>query len=431
MQTWKAGIAKAIVTPAKPLWLAGYGGIRQAEGKRHDLWVKALALEAEEGKRALLLTSDLLGLSKPMVDRLCAALQQRFGLERSQVMLTYSHNHCAPVTSETLLDYYPLDAAQWAAVDEYTQWLEDQIIAVIGEALSTLVPATLSAGMGETNFAVNRRNNREAEVSDILAAGMLLNGPTDHSVPVLAVRTQDDRLVAVIFGYACHTTTLNDCLWCGDYAGYAQIAVEQQFPGVTAMFWAGCGGDQNPLPRRSVALCEQYGIMLAEAVTAVLTRPMRPISAQLYTASTTVTLPYERHPTYQELEADTHSDNAIRKRWATRLLETPDADRTFAPSYPYTVQVWRLGDEQLWISLGAEAVVDYALRFKREYGPDTWVVGYAHDMVAYIPSRRVWEEGGYEGGYLYEYGLPAYRWASNVEDLIAAAVAQLAIRGGL
>ena len=50
------------------------------------------------------------------------------------------------------------------------------------------------------------------------------------------------------------------------------------------------------------------------------------------------------------------------------------------------------------IGMGAETVVDYALRFKREFGPGTWVCGYADDMIAYIPSRRVWEEGRLRGG---------------------------------
>jgi hypothetical protein len=47
-------------------------------------------------------------------------------------------------------------------------------------------------------------------------------------------------------------------------------------------------------------------------------------------------------------------------------------------------------------------------------------------MIAYIPSRRVWEEGGYEGGAnLYEYGRPALRWAGDVEDRISTAVQKL------
>jgi hypothetical protein len=78
------------------------------------------------------------------------------------------------------------------------------------------------------------------------------------------------------------------------------------------------------------------------------------------------------------------------------------------------------------IGMGAETVVDFALRFKNEFGQRTWVCGYADDMISYIPSRRVWEEGGYEGGArLYEYGRPAYRWAGDVEKRIAASVHKL------
>jgi hypothetical protein len=60
--------------------------------------------------------------------------------------------------------------------------------------------------------------------------------------------------------------------------------------------------------------------------------------------------------------------------------------------------------------------------FKQKYGARTWVSGFAHELTAHIPSRRVWEEGGYEGGYLGEYGLPAMRWAGDLEDRIAAGV---------
>jgi hypothetical protein len=59
------------------------------------------------------------------------------------------------------------------------------------------------------------------------------------------------------------------------------------------------------------------------------------------------------------------------------------------------------------------------------FGPTTWTNGFSHDLTSYIPSRRVWEEGGYEGGYLGEYGLPAMRWAADVEDRISAGVRRL------
>ncbi len=40
---WKAGVARAVITPEKSVWLAGYGAKRKPDGKLHDLWVKALA----------------------------------------------------------------------------------------------------------------------------------------------------------------------------------------------------------------------------------------------------------------------------------------------------------------------------------------------------------------------------------------------------
>ncbi len=72
--------------------------------------------------------------------------------------------------------------------------------------------------------------------------------------------------------------------------------------------------------------------------------------------------------------------------------------------------------------MGAETVVDYSLRFKRDYGPGTWVCGYADDMISYILSRRVCEQESYEGGWsLYEYRCPAFRWAGDIEERIAGA----------
>jgi hypothetical protein len=193
------------------------------------------------------------------------------------------------------------------------------------------------------------------------------------------------------------------------------------------MFFPGCGADQNPLPRRDLHLCERYGSMLAAAVEEVLVQPMEPVAPILRTAFSFVELPYERNPTRAELEEATRAERVIRARWAQRMLRKLDAGEVFSRSYPYPVQVWRVGADMLFIGLGAEAVVDYALRFRQQYGPKTWVCGYTNDLVAYIPSLRVWREGGYEGGsYVYEYGRPADRWDSTVETRVVETVERLA-----
>ncbi len=424
--SWKAGVAKAVITPEKSVWLAGYGSKRAPDGKLHDLWMKAMALEDSDGRRVVIITSDFQGVPKVMSDRVFKQIYQQFKLERAQVLLTFSHNHCGPRLGDDLVDYYPVDPEQVALVEEYTDLMVTKCVTMVGESLAKLSPASLQIGEGRAAFAVNRRNNREADVPDLMAKGTPLVGPVDHAVPVMTVTRPNGKLEAVLFGYACHPTTLSFLTWCGDYPGFAQLELEKNHPDTTAMFVNTCGGDQNPLPRRKVELCEKYGHMLAVGVEEALKQPLKPVSSGLRTAFEIIDLPYLNVVSREELSGLLQDANTIKARWAARLLQKLDTGDKFESAYPYPVHAWQLGKEMLIIGMGAETVVDYALRFKREFGEGTWVCGYADDMISYIPSRRVWEEGGYEGGYnLYEYGRPAFRWSGDIEDRIAASIHKL------
>jgi hypothetical protein len=54
-----------------------------------------------------------------------------------------------------------------------------------------------------------------------------------------------------------------------------------------------------------------------------------------------------------------------------------------------------------------------------------WVSGYTNDVMAYIPSRRIWKEGGYEGGGAMIYGSHPTRWSENTEEHITTTVMDL------
>ena len=437
--SWKAGTATADITPTESHWMAGYGGrTRPADGTLHPLFIKVLALEDARGHRAIVLSSDLLGIPQSIYDRTCAQLKQRFGLERAQIMLNASHSHCTPVLRAALYDAYPLPEEQKPVIERYSQALEAKIVETVGQAFAALAPARVAAGQGVTRFAVNRRNNPEGSVPKLIAENAL-KGPSDHAVPVLAVSAPNGALKGVVFGYACHNTTLSFYQWCGDYAGFAQIALERNHPGAVAMFFMGCGADQNPLPRREVFLAQRYGEMLASAVEEVLLQNPAVLKPTLATAHELASLNLGPAPTPDELEklavVATGKQPTTETRWAARLLAETKAGKTFARTYPYPVQVWQLGGKQLWITLGGEVVVDYALRFKKSFGSETWVAGYVNDVMAYIPSARVLAEdkpprapgrSGYEGNTsMYVYGQPAHRWADDVEDTIAASVEKL------
>lgn len=163
--------------------------------------------------------------------------------------------------------------------------------------------------------------------------------------------------------------------------------------------------------------------MLSHAVDKVLGTNMKPISASLSPAFSYVDLAYEELVDLERLRPIAGGNRPLQARWATRMIDKIEAGETFSDRYPYPVQAWKMGNELLFIGMGGEAVVDYSLRIKQEFSQRTWVCGYANYMAAYIPSRRVWEEGGYEGGpHLDEYGHPAWRWKGDVEDRIAVAV---------
>jgi neutral ceramidase len=424
-ETWKAGTAKVNITPDAPLWMAGYASrTMPASGKMTDLWAKSLVLEDPQGRRAVLVTLDLVGIERKLSTAVCEKLQMQYGLERSQIALNCSHTHSGPVVARNLrpMHFYSLDKAQQEQILAYADKLEAAVIEAVGKAIENLAPARLQWASGKTDFAVNRRNNKEPDVPMLREQGKLV-GPSDHDVPVLAVKDTDGKLKAVAFGYACHSTVLSGYDWSGDYPGFAQIELEKAHPDCLALFWAGCGADQNPIPRRTKELAEKYGKMLATAVDEVLAQPMTPIAGSLTAKYTEVPLALAALPTREELVAQTNDTNKYIVMRAKMLLEDIDAGQPLSPTYPYPVQLWRLGPDVQWYFLGGEVVVDYAIRIKAEQSSTkTWVAGYSNDVMAYIPSRRVLTEGGYEGGgAMVYYGLPTV-WSEQVEAQIIEVV---------
>ena len=423
---WKAGAARAVITPETPMWMSGYGSRNKpAEGKLTDLHAKVLVLEDEGERRAVLITLDLVGIDQTLTRDICTALADKYGLARHQIGICTSHTHTGPAVGKNLapLHYLQVDQLQQKLIDDYAVQLRAKVIAVVGEALNSIAPSQLAWGSGTATFAVNRRNNKEAKVPEVRTAGKLV-GPQDHDVPVLTVRDVEGNLKTVVFGYACHSTVLSFYQWSGDYPGFAQIAFEENNPGCQAMFFAGCGADQNPLPRRTVKLARHYGRRLATAVeTVVLTSQMSPVRGSLTTSYQDIDLPLAKLPTREDITKDTASTNKYTTARARMLLEQLDDGQSLAGTYPYPIGVWQIGDEVQFVLLGGEVVVDYALRLKAELqGRRTWVAGYANDVMAYIPSRRVLAEGGYEGGgSMVYYGLPTI-WAPELENAIVTEV---------
>lgn len=415
--SWKAGVAKISIVPEGSLWMAGYAArVKPSEGTTQTLWAKALALEDANGARSVIVTADMLGFTRVLSMRIASRVQREFGIPRERLLLNASHTHCGPVIERQLAAAYDASESQWADVDRYTDDLENRVVRVIGESLKSAQPVTLGFARGSAGFARNRRTSFDPR------------GPVDHDVPVLRVTARNGKPLAVMFGYACHNTTLGGdyCKLHGDFAGSAQIEIEKANPGALALFVTGCGADANPSRRGSPEAADQNGAELAHATAKAMGGTVSRLSGPLRAAYREVSLVFDTAPSRTDLEGRLADPNKYAVRHARNMLERISREGRLPTEYPYPVQVWRFGKDLTLVALAGEVVVDYTLRLKRELGSEKlWVAGYSNDVFAYIPSERILQEGGYEGGgAMIYYGQPG-PWAPGVEYSIIKAVHEL------
>ncbi len=425
---WKAGIASMVITPEESLWMAGYASRDHvSEGILHDLWTKVLVLEDADGNKAVLITNDLLEIPKISSDRIRDRLEKKYGLTRAQVILNCSHTHTGPVLYDALSNWYPLDEEQLTKITAYTDKIENLIVDLVGTALNRMEPADIYSGNGIARFQVNRRNNPEALSTQIND----LKGPNDYAVPVLKITDRSGKLLAIVFGYACHPTVLNFYLFSGDYPGFAQKEIEKLYPGTTAMFFQGAGADQNPLPRRSVPLAQQYGRTLAAAVDRVLNEEMQRLEPSLSTGYSEINLQFANPPPSKtdllQHISDTSDTPDYLKLTAKTLLQRLDRGEVFDTVYPFPCQVWSVGNQAI-IALGGELVIEYAIELKKIFGQDIFVMGYSNDIMAYIPSETILKEGGYEGTRSPFFTTP---WNMNIQSAIINEMIRLAEKAGI
>jgi hypothetical protein len=425
---YKAGTGRILITPDKPIYMSGYASRdHPSEGVIHDLWAKALAIEDHKGNRVVIVTTDLVGLPRSISDIVAARVEKAYGIDRAQLVLNSSHTHTGPLIRHNLETMFELKPEDSQVVADYAATLTEKLVMVVGAALKDLAPANVWFGNGRATFAINRRENTPKGV----IIGENPAGPVDPDVPVVKVTAPDGKLRAVLFGYACHNTTLTGQFYriSGDYAGFAQIAIEEANPGATALFVMLCGGDQNPHPRSTLELARQHGGELAAEVNRVLGEKLTRVHGATRAAFQITELGFA--PQSREgFEARLQETNVYRVRHAKAMLRLYD-DGNPIRRYSYPVQAIQFGRDLTFVALGGEVVVDYALRIKREYGSKGIIVaGYSNDVMSYIPSLRVLKEGGYEASdSMIYYGLPG-PYDEQVEDHIMTTVGQVMKRVG-
>lgn len=387
--SWHVGAAARVITPERPMRLAGYGmRTENSTGTLQDLHAKAVVFEDGVGSRAVVVGIDVLGISRELREAVEAACREEFGHPPSSLLLNASHTHFGPEYREDGWGVWGVDETHDRRARTYFDRLIDEVVGVVGEALEDLSPAQIRYSHARCGFAMNRRRP---------TAGYHLeqypDGPVDHDVPVL-VAEREEAVSAILFGYACHPTSLPITdQFHGDWPGVAMENLEDVYPEATAVFIQGCGADQNPYPRRKPEFTEQHGQAMTNAVRAAIDAGGTSIEGSLSTGLTETTVEFEKQPDRDALEAKLDKEDDV---YARRLLDELDRDGEIRTEFPYPVQAIRFGSALTLVGLAGEVPVGYSSSIKRELQGDVWVAGYSNDGYLYVPTARQLYEGGYE-----------------------------------
>jgi neutral ceramidase len=408
--TWRAGVASVKITPAEPMWLAGWA-VRQepARGILSDLFATALILEDRAGEKLIVVSVDLIAMPRELCDAIARRVQTNAAVPRDRFVFAASHTHCGPEIRPDKVLFFNIPEEYANKIEPLVIRLEEQLAGVILSAMENLEPVQLFARKTAATFAHNRRAN---------------DNDLDHEVPVLDVVKANGARKAVVFGYACHNLTMppEDLRYCADFSGFARDDIERANPGAKALFITGCAADQNPQPRGSEDLARQHGKELGSAVIESLKGDGMKVEPVIQAAMQDVTL--EMQPVSQQWIDESLASNDPPRRVKAQFLKNEiTRGKVLKQNYPAPMQAIKLGEQILLIAMSGEPVVEWAQRFRREFaGPLVWVAGYCNDMYGYIPTRKIQAEGGYEGGRANLWSALPTPWTDDVEDRVAGAI---------
>ena len=424
----EVGVAQIDITPDYPIRLNGYGSRRtESEGIVQRIWAKALAIGSDDDGPVVMVTVENCGLPDEFTEEVSDRVEHKAGIPRENFVACFTHTHSAPCLTNAASFIFSADISpeQQATIDRYTRQLANWMETVAMEALTRRKPGRLAWNIGQLSFAKNRRTE---------------GGPVDHALPVMQILNADNTLRAVWASYACHCTTLggSDNHICGDWAGFAQEAIQNAHPNVTALITIGCGADANPESRMQpmpegkqevfetrLAYAKEHGHALAQEVAHQLERDAITITNVPVGIFERVNLPFDKLPTREEWEARAAQGGAPGYH-AKKHLEMLQNGQSIKTEISYPIQAWTFGDELVVLFLASEVVVDFSLRLKREFDATRlWVGAYANAFPGYIPSERVLAEGGYEGGGAMIYFGQPTRFAPGVEQLVIDTVHQV------
>ena len=250
------GASRKCITPPAHLMPDLYGLRRQSfGGVLDDIFLRVLALKSRE-KTFLFVVYDL--DKAPYPRKWIDALMQRFDIPEEQIIYCAIHTHCAPIT-----DMRPYEAPnrrwlkthqQQAATSEYEDFLLNTLIEAVQEAICSMRPAKFGYSCGKSYVNVNRNVDYVSKQGKVCAIGNNFDADADHDLFIGRLETEEGTPIAFLVNYAVHNCIMHQNTMCdgklaitSDLGGNISQRLEQDYPGVVALWTSGAAGDVNPI----------------------------------------------------------------------------------------------------------------------------------------------------------------------------------------
>lgn len=408
----RVGAASVKITPPEGTPMAGYYFARAATGVHDDLHAKAIVLELD-GERAAIVALDLITTTRGVVERARSEIEKETGIKGSSVTISATHAHTGPVLSDRSPRAESLGGESDLSA-RYTASLPGLIARSVREARERLRPATAGVAVGREETLSFCRRFWMADGTVGWNPGKLNPrivrpvGPIDPSVPVVCFEGSDRNPIATYVNFAMHLDTVGGLEISADYPyTLAKALAEVQGPDMVTIFTIGTAGDLNHIdvgwagPQKGHREAARIGTVLAGEVVRCLPR-LETIAQPRALRSQHAIVRFPARP--QEPGSAEKARAAIaRKDPAPTFLETVEAYRVLdveargGKPYEAEVHAIALDDALAWVSLPGEVFVELGLAIKAASPFRTTIVAeLANGSVGYIPTRRAFGEGNYE-----------------------------------
>ena len=409
----RAGAAQVVITPPKGAPMAGYYSNRAAEGVHDDLHAKAIFLE-KDGIRAALVACDMASLPRQTIEEARRLIQQQTGIPASHVMISATHTHTGPVLLVGSTRYN-LEGEMKRIAVEYSAALPGKIAEAVRLAASAAEPARVLAGVGrEDSLTFNRRFHMKDGTVGWNPGKMNPNidrpaGPIDGSVPVMYIQSAAGKPLAAYVNYALHLDTVGGMDYSADYPYTVSQALSAAYgKQFVTLFTIGCAGNLNHIdvstkqPQKGHGEAARIGAVLAGEVLKTMKRAAAVDVAAIRASSETLKLELPRfEPAEVDWAATTSATfgkpNAAPFNDLVKAAKIADVAERKGRPIEAEIQVISFGRGLAFVGLPGEIFVEHGLTVKNGSPfPNTVIAELANGSVGYVPDRKAYAQGAYE-----------------------------------